>query len=116
MKGKIKSIKNQLESQKKKNNGRLVIPLSIWQKIYECSKVMPIAQICEELNIDTNNARRRMRQFNSDEPKVVKRKSKSSVSGPKPSLVQLENTQDCGNSPLMEISLPSGASIKVYTA
>ncbi len=106
MREKIESIRDQIAELKAAKGTRTKIPDSFFKMIEEYSHQIPLKDICNTIGIDLQNTQRRIGKMKgaSNNNKMIKTTK----------LIQLPGL--VGGSPIMEMSLPSGVVITVYTS
>lgn len=104
MEQQLRLLKEEITKIRATGGKKIRFPQSLWLKIHQASKDIPLKDLCLHLRIDLNNAKRRMKEVLSA--------SKKPNDEQKLNFIQLPSI--C--SPILEITTPNGAVIKVYSA
>lgn len=97
----LKALRDQI-SQIKAKGPKPKFPITVWQKIEELSANMPLASICQAIGIDSNHAKSRLKKSSN----LQNNRTENYI----PKLIQIPSSVV----PILEISMPNGAIIKVY--
>ena len=109
MQQKLKIIKNEIINLREKSGPRANIPQYLWQQIYECSQSIPLKDVCKNIEISLNNAQIKIKKYSN----TFDLDDFSCTQEPK--LIQIPIAESRPR-PIMEMILPGGAIIKVYSA
>ena len=91
----VSDLKNQIQQLRASKGPRAKIPSDIWSKISHISQSLPLKELCREVGINPVYARKKMSKSSSPIHKAF---------------IQLPSSP----MPLLELTLKSGAVIKVF--
>jgi hypothetical protein len=97
----LKALRDQI-TQIKSKGPKPKFPTTIWDKIEELSATMSLNSICQAIGIDSNHAKSRLKKSSNLQ--------NTSTENYIPKLIQIPSAVV----PILEISMPNGAIIKVY--
>tara|TARA_B100000959_G_scaffold241513_1_gene263442 strand:- start:642 stop:965 length:324 start_codon:yes stop_codon:yes gene_type:complete len=107
MNKKLQSIKKKVQKIRAQKGVKARLPDELWLQISKCCEASSIKDVAAFIGVDANNASRALRKLKK-RPTKVKRVKPSKI----PELIQIPILP----SPILELTLQSGAVIKVFSA